>query len=53
MTAQMKKAVQAVYDLASSVATPEQIKQVADEYEVEVWQLEGYYFDYVAATEEQ
>jgi hypothetical protein len=41
MDKQVKAAVQALYELASSVATPEQM------FEVEVWAVEGYYFEYV------
>jgi hypothetical protein len=47
MDKQVKAAVQALYELASSVATPEQMLEVAEKFEVEVWAVEGYYFEYV------
>jgi hypothetical protein len=47
MEKQMTAALAALWALAASIATPEQIKQVADQYEVEAWQLEGFYFDAV------
>lgn len=46
MTKQMKKALAALIEAASGYsATPEQVAQVAAEYEVEAWQLEGFFFD--------
>jgi hypothetical protein len=46
MTKQMKKALAALIEKAEGYsATPEQIGQVAAEYEIEAWQLEGFFFD--------
>jgi DNA-binding IscR family transcriptional regulator len=49
MTTQQQQALQALWDLASSVATPEQVKQVAEQFDIEPWQLEGFYFDSIEA----
>ena len=42
----MKIALRALVDLAGGYcATPEQMLQIARQYDVEAWQLEGFYFD--------
>lgn len=50
MTKTEQQAVQALWNLACSVATPEQIKQVAERFDIELWKLEGYYFDSIDAA---
>lgn len=52
-TTPMKKAIRKLFELACTVATAAQIKQVAEEFDVEVWQLEGFYFDAVDASAEE
>jgi hypothetical protein len=42
-------AVRALFNLACNDATPAQMLSVADQFEVEVWTLEGLYLDKVEA----
>ena len=41
----VRRAVQALWDMAASDATPEQIREIATAYQVETWKLEGAYFE--------
>ncbi len=52
MTKEMQAALQELWTLASSVASPEQIQIVATKHDVEAWALEGHYFDEVERCSE-
>lgn len=45
MTPKDKKAVARLWEIAANIATPEQILQVAREFDMEPHVLEGFYFD--------
>lgn len=45
--AQMQQAIKRLFEIGACDATPEQIAQVAKEFGVEAWALEGFYFDEV------
>lgn len=43
----IQQAIAKLFEIANCSATPEQMLEVANEFEVEVWALEGLYLDAV------
>lgn len=51
----IRKALDELYEIqsGSGLATPEQLLATAEKFEIEVWALEGFYLDEVAATADE
>lgn len=49
----MQQAIARLFEVGACAATPEQMLAVAEEFEVEVSALEGFYFDAVAEAAEE
>jgi hypothetical protein len=45
--APMQQAVAHLFEIGTTVATPQQILETANKFDVEVWRLEGFYLDAV------
>lgn len=46
----LQNAVAQLWLIAASIATPQQIKETADRFDLEAWQLEGAYFESIDAA---